>query len=498
MSTPIRIVLAAGLIVLAIGAGTSLAGPPGRTGSTIRLTLAGTEGRGRPSIDIAEAFAARVKALSKDSIVVKIAYDSGGNDSTIPVGVQEASLVRLVRTGKVQLAIVPTRAFDFEGITSFQALQAPFLVTTEHDMDRLTRGTIADRLESGLPKIGLTGLGLAPEGLRRPFGFAKALASPADFAGVRFEASRSKPLLRLLAVLGAKPVNLEGPPFERAIAKGTVAGADSTLALVADGSLPQPGFTAGNLAFFPKVDALVANSRSLKRLSTKQISLLREAAASARAWAIGTLTEQSGRDAYCKAGGTVVSAPSSSIDALRAKAAPVLGAMRRDPLTRSLIAEIGASSSIGSRGLAPCSHVASKAASSGPTVTKVIPPGVYRKTVTEQQLVKAGAAPNEAKINAGTWTLTATADGYQQIHIDSPYPERTGTCEKRKMYIASTTSPKPAKRGLVAIEFRGKVCHGDFGVAWRLVPGGIEFTRVSFPDPALVSLWSGVFWKRVE
>ena len=497
MSMPIRIVLAAGLVAVAAGAGTSLAGPPGKTGSTVTLTLAGTEGRGRPSIDIAEAFAARVKALSKGSIVVKIAYDSGGNDFTTTNNAQEANLVRLVRTRKVQLAIVPTRAFDFEGITSFQAIQAPFLVTTEQDMDRLTRGTVAARLQSGLPKLGLTGLGLAPEGLRRPFGFAKPLVSSADFAGIGFAASRSKPLLRLLRILGARPVALLPPAMEQAVANGTVAGTDSSLALAANGAITQPGFTARNLVLFPKIDALVANSSALKRLSSKQRSLLRQAAASARAWAIGTLTEQRGRDAYCKLGGTIVTAPAAAITALRAKAAPVLAAMRRDPLTRSLISEIHAWSSPGTH-VAPCSHSASGAASGGPTVTKVIPPGVYRKTVTERQLRAAGAPPSDAKINAGTWTLTATADGYQQIHIESPYPERTGTCEKRKMYIASTTSPKPAKRGLVAIEFRGKVCHGDFGVAWKLVPGGIEFTRVSAPDPVLLTLWSGVFWKRVD
>jgi TRAP-type C4-dicarboxylate transport system substrate-binding protein len=496
MSTPIRFVLAAGLVALAAGAGTSLAGPPGKTGSTVTLTLAGTEGRGRPSIDIAEAFAARVKALSKDSIVVKIAYDSGGNDATTTNNVQEANLVRLVRAGKVQLAIVPTRAFDFEGITSFQAIQAPFVVATEQGMDRLTRGTLAERLQSDLPKLGLTGLGLAPEGLRRPFGFARPLVKPADFAGIRFVASRSRALVRLLRVLGATPVDILGSAVEKGIANGTVAGADSSFVLAADGALPHPGFTAGNLVLFPKIDALVANSASLKRLSSKQVSLLREAAASARSWAIGALTEQRGRDAYCKVGGTIVTARAAAISALRVKAAPVLAAMRRDPLTRSLIADIGASSSSGA-GVAPCSHGSSGATSGGPTVTKVIPAGVYRKTVTEQQLLAAGASPSDAKVNVGTWTLTATADGYQQIHIESPYLERTGTCEKRKMYIASTTSPKPAKRGLVAIEFRGKVCSGDFGVAWKLVPGGIEFTRVSAPDPVLLTLWSGVFWKRV-
>jgi TRAP-type C4-dicarboxylate transport system substrate-binding protein len=498
MSTPMRIALAAGIIAVAVGAANSLAGPPQKTGSVVMLTLGITEARGRPLADIAEVFAARVKALSKGTIVVKIAYESGysqGKDT--PVSLLDANVIGLVRSGKNALAFVPTRAFQGQGVNSFQALQAPFLITTEATMDRVTAGTIAGRLQSGLPKLGLTGLGFAPEGLRRPFGFRKALVSPADFAGIGFRAVRSEQFWALIRALGARPVDINGHTMEEAVAKGTVQGADATLVLAADGSLPQPGFTAGNLAFFPKVDALVANAAALKRLSSEQVSVVQRAAASARAWAVAELTERKGRDAYCRAGGTVVTAPPSSIVALRAKTASVLTAMRADPLTRSLIAEIGHTSSRGST-LPPCFHRPSAGRANGATVDSVIPAGVYRKTVTEHQLLAAGASPSATKQNSGTWTLTVTADGYQSIHVESPYPGKTITCEKRKMYIASTTSPRPARRGLVAIDFRGKGCNGGFGVAWKLVPGGIEFTRVSAPDPVLLSLWSGVFWKRID
>ena len=48
----------AALIVLTVGAGGSIAGPPQKTGSAVTLSLAAPEERGRPSSDIAEAFAA--------------------------------------------------------------------------------------------------------------------------------------------------------------------------------------------------------------------------------------------------------------------------------------------------------------------------------------------------------------------------------------------------------------------------------------------------------
>ena len=497
MSRSIPIAVAAALVALAVTAGASLAGPPQKTGSTVTLTLAATEGRGRPSTSIAEAFARRVKALSKGALVVKIAYQSGRSqgDQT-PVGLQEANLLDLVRRGNAQLAIVPTRAFEAAGVTSFRALMAPFLVTTEAAMDRATQGTVAQELQSGLPKLGLTGLGLAPEGLRRPFGFQHALVSPADYAGIRFRAIKSNALWSLIRALGATPVDINGAAMNHAVQAGTVDGADATLALAANDALPEHGFTAGNVAFFPKVDALVANTKALGGLSSDERMVLIRAAADARSWAVETLTEKKARDAYCKAGGTVVTAPAAALAALRARTAPLLAALRSDPATRRLIAELG--SPTPSSGVAPCAHEASGTTpTSGPTVSRVIPPGVYRRTVTEQQLVAAGASTDEAKTNGGTWTLTVTPDGYQQIHIDSPYPEKTVTCTKRKMYIASTTSPRPSARGFVAIQFRGQGCNGDFGVAWKLVPGGIEFTRASSPDPVLLSFWTRAVWRRI-
>ena len=500
MSRSIRSAVAIALLGLAAATGSALAGPPQKTGSTVTLTLAIGDGRGFPSAAIAEEFATRVTSLSKGALVVKVAYQSGRTQGEqTPVSLEEANLLGLVRSGKAQLALIPTRAFAAAGVTSFQALQAPFLITTEAAMDRVTQGHIATQLQSGVPKLGLTALGLTPEGLRRPFGFQKPLVLPADYAGIRFRAIKSNALWALIRALGATPVDINGNTMNQAVQNGTVKGADSSLALAANDSLPEPGYTAGNVAFFPKIDAFVGNATTLRALSSGDVAVLTRAAAEARTWAAETLTEKKGRDAYCKAGGTIVNAPASALTALRARTASVVAALRSDPLTRALIKEIGSSASP-STVVAPCGHAqpeASGTTATGATVTRVIPPGVYRRTVTEQQLLAAGAHPDEAKTNGGTWTLTVTPDGYQQFHLDSPYPEKTVTCEKRKMYIASTTSPKPAARGFVAIQFRGPGCGGDFGVAWKLVPGGIEFTRVSFRDPVLLSLYSGDVWKRV-
>jgi TRAP-type C4-dicarboxylate transport system substrate-binding protein len=476
--------------VLASAAGTSLAGPPSKTGSTVTLTLADTENRGHPASMIAEAFAARVNTLSRGTVAVNIVYQAGKTSVDIPVAQLESALIGLVRRGDAELAIVPTRALAAHGVKSLAALQAPLLITTQSAMADVTTGRIAAKLQSGLPSLGLTGLGLAPEGLRRVFWFSKPRVSLRDFQGLKVRSYPARPIWELYRSLGATPVDVNGTSFDRAVQSGTIEATESSLAIVADGGLPKPATTTGNVVIYPKLDALVANSRALERLTGEQRSILQTAAMDARRWAVRSLTESRARDAFCRQGGTVVEAPSIWIATLRAKAAPVVASMRADPLTRSLIDEIAPFGGAAGAPLASCSHTAAAAPSSGITVDAVLPAGVYRLAVTEKQLLAAGSTPRDAKGNAGTTTFTVTKDGYLTVSVDSPYPEYTTTCDKQKMTL---------RGGLVLVSLHGGgSCGGDFRVGWRLVPGGIEFTRVEPSDPILNLMYAGVVWKRAR
>ena len=106
MSRTLRIALTAAPLLLAISVGTSSAGPPPGGAKTVTLTLGNPEKPGRPSSEIAEAFAAKVKALTKGKVIVKVTYDAGRPSDDTPNGQVEANLIRLVRSGKAQLAIV--------------------------------------------------------------------------------------------------------------------------------------------------------------------------------------------------------------------------------------------------------------------------------------------------------------------------------------------------------------------------------------------------------
>ena len=487
-STPIAV--AAALLVLTLFAGTSLAGPPQKTGSTVTLTLADPEDRSHPESLIAQEFARRVQALSSGSIVVRIVYQAGRASTDTPNGTVESKLVSVIRGGATDLAIAPARALVRAGVSSLAALQAPLLVTTQSAMANATTGAIATKLQSGLPAVGLTGLGLAPEGLRRVFWFSKPRMSVASFRGLRLRSFPVEPVWALYRALGATPVDTSGNTFDREVRSGEMDGGESSFGVVADGALPKPGTTTGNLAIFPKVDVLVANTRAVERLTVDQRSLLARAAGDARAWALRSLTESAARDAFCRQGGSVVDAPQSWLADLRAKAAPIVAAMREDPLTRSLIDEIAAAGGSGGSRVAPCSHQATAAPSTGLTVDKVLPAGVYRLAVTEQQLLAAGSNARDAKGNAGTTTFTVTKDGYLTVSVDSPYPEYTASCDRQKMTL---------RGGLVVVSLHGPgSCGGEFRVAWKPAPGGIEFTRVEPSDPILNLMYAGVVWKRAR
>ena len=471
MPPTIRLTAIVAVVAVAFAAGTSLAGPPA-PGETVTVTLANPEPRGRPASQIAERFARRVAIRSKGSLRVRIVYEAGRTTDSTSTKALEANLIRMVRTGKTQLAIVPNRAFQAEGVASFHALQTPFLITTDGQMARATTGSIAATLQSGLPDIGLRGLGLVPEGLRRPFGFEKALTTPADFKGVKIRAISSKATYGLIRALGAIPVDVNGLDFEDAVSNGTVRGAESSLRIAVDG-LPARSYTASNIAFFPKIDALVASTDALARLTSDQRAILRNAAADARASTIATANERSAAAAYCKAGNTIVAAPPSALRSLRARAAALIDAARRDATTRKLIDLLGRQPR-STPSIPSCRPRANVSSRPPYTVTSTPPEGMYRLTHSAAYLRSAGMGPVEADANYGTldWTLKGSSF---TLRWSSPKNEQrpgldgTPACQGKLTLV----------HGIVRIgEWTNKACGGKIGFVWKRVGNDIDLTVV--------------------
>ena len=106
----------------------------------------------------------------------------------------------LVQNGELDLALIPARAWDELGVTSLQALQAPFLVSNEDLVEQVVQSELAGELLAGLDQAGVVGLALLPEGLRHPVGFEHPLLRLEDFSGATI---RSLPSNAVPSALGS-------------------------------------------------------------------------------------------------------------------------------------------------------------------------------------------------------------------------------------------------------------------------------------------------------
>ena len=169
---------------------------------TLRLAVADAEDR--PSDPYVREFIEQVKMLSNGNITIEPIWDAGAD--TTPAF--EQGVIKALMEGQYDLGLASSRAFDTEGVTSFQALQSPFLITNDALAEAVAGSEIVTRMLDNLSSAGVVGLTLWPEDLRHPFSVVpdKQILSPDDFAGLTVRATPSKLTYTLLESFGASPM----------------------------------------------------------------------------------------------------------------------------------------------------------------------------------------------------------------------------------------------------------------------------------------------------
>lgn len=331
----------AGTVLVGCGSNSPASSEPTEpTGSEAVTLRIGTDDEpGLPAADAIEEFARQVEERSDGRIMIEPVWHAAGPD----VDDWDQAVARMVVDRELDLGLIPSRAWDTEGVTSLRALNAPFLVTSKALVDEIVTSDVSEDLLAGLEEIGITGLALLPEGMRHVFWWDQPLLTSDDFAGALIRAPRSATTYALLEALGATPDDLVlGPGFGAGVEDGSVAGAESSFALAT--GLPGSWTTAaGNVTLFPKVNSLVANAEAFAELTPDQRVIITAAAAGTRDWAIAnTVDEAAAAEAYCAAGGTVVLADSAQIESLVVASRPVYEELERDESTKRLIERIRA------------------------------------------------------------------------------------------------------------------------------------------------------------
>jgi TRAP-type C4-dicarboxylate transport system substrate-binding protein len=387
------VALLAGL-VLAASAGCGASGLNKAGGNqarqTVVLTLANPSGL---SWEL-DGFAEQVRRLSAGTMRIDIKSSWRIHQVDFETG-----LIRAVKEGKADLGVVGARAWDSVGVSSFRALDTPFLVDSYALQDRVVRHPMIGEMLQGLRPAGLAGIGVLPGPLRRPLGIDHPLLRPSDYAGLKIGVQQSRVADATMRVLGARPVafGAEGPI-------AGLGGIEQEISQIAENEYDKAGkYLTANVSLWPRPLVLFASRKAWAALTSAERRVLRQAATgdqTAETQAV-RFDERTETAILCRRGLRFLTASPADLAALRRAVQPVYHQLERDPQTQRYIRQIEAMRKGVAAEPAPgCGHTARPAGKAGPL------DGVWQFTTTPADLRAAGAPQGDiVPENYGTYTF---------------------------------------------------------------------------------------------
>lgn len=279
--------------------------------AALHVVIADSQPPSAPSALAARAFAEHVQKLSSGKIEVEV--QAAGRRAAANHG--DDLVISDLRSGNIQLATVPTRAWSDMGVHSADVLQAPFEVTTNAHMAAVAADEpLATAALSGLDAVGVHGLGLVPEGLRYIVGFGKPVVQPADLVGSFRTLSTS--VGSIVADLGATPINPSDDEYANLRTEGRVRATETDLGRAATTA---SGTTAStDLVLYAKFVSVAANATWWSGLTQQQQGWLVAAAGAVRDDATSTMRPPADDAlAYCKGGGALLRVGTDAVSAFR-------------------------------------------------------------------------------------------------------------------------------------------------------------------------------------
>lgn len=420
----------AAAVAAACSSASGTADKAGGPGETVVLRMASVVGH----IEYAPAvryFVDRVHDVSGGRLRIAV-VDRWGKFSSDA----EQQVVRATSAGKVDLGWVGARVFDTMGVNSFQALQAPLLIDSYALEDAVIRSDLPGVMLQGLGGLGVTGLAVLADGLRKPVTSKKPLVTLGDWRGTGFGTFASEVQAHAIRSLGAKPMQVLGPEREQALKEGTIQGFEMNLLgyQMNDMQSFAPYVTA-NVNLWPQMDVLMINPARFAALTEQDQRWLRQAATDATVRSTDLIdTDPQHLVLACKGGARFQDASPSDLAALRRAFAQVIKDLEQDSQTKAFIQVIEAlkQSTRAERPLAipdACTGPAPVSPIEGAGTASSRLNGTYRWTITKQDAL---ASPTEDKspehlaafpwiltatLKDGTWTLSHTGG---EVQIDTP------------------------------------------------------------------------------
>jgi len=478
--------------------GCTVSGTDRSGGSTdgVVLVMASNDGDG---LDGAPAVARFVKAVATRSDgAVQVRVEPGWRG-----GSDEARVVRDVAAGDADLGWAGTRVLDLVGVDAFRPLQAPFLITSHAAEAAVVRSRETQRLLRFLRPLGLTGLAVVADELRFPAAAEKPVLRPEDFAGLDIYTAASGIQAETMRALKAVPTSgaPPQPPETR------VLGALETMWWTY-GARSQHGlapFVTANAILWPRTVAIFGNPDRLGRLDPRSRRWVRQAARDAVTWSASHAGDRVAQEARlaCRSGALLAEATPSQLAALRESVDQVYAALRGEPGPAETLARIeglvAGKPPVMPRVPAGCLYQPGDESRmpppvrslTGPGRTGGLPPGRYRLSLTEEELLAHGLNDHDAHLNAGTTTWTLHDGHWDSVQqpLDA-FVERP-TCHGWYDVQGATASFTTTK------EYAGGTCAPPtWSARWTSTSRQVTWSAVSVTDFAPV--WAGRPWRRLD
>jgi TRAP-type transport system periplasmic protein len=282
-------------------------------------------------------FVSRVEELSGGDLRIEVVHEWG---HTLPDAEQE--IVRAVSEGEVDLGWVGARVFDTLGVDDLQALQAPMLIDSYALQDAVIKSGITDEMVQGLDAVGVAGLGVLADGLRKPIAVDRPLLSPEDYRGITFETFRSEGQFEAIRALGAATTDVWGPALTEGLERGRIQAFEKNLLVYQMLDMDKSALhVTANVNLWPQMDVLFANPQRVAELTDEQRGWLEQAAADAAEVSVALIDrDEKIVAALCESGAHVAVATKADLAALRAAVIPAYAQLERDPETRAFIEQI--------------------------------------------------------------------------------------------------------------------------------------------------------------
>jgi TRAP-type C4-dicarboxylate transport system substrate-binding protein len=334
----VALAVIAAVVVGGCGGGGGSGDKAGGSGEPVVLRMANAYGD-LQTAPVVERFVSQVKARSGGNLRVKAVSRWGDYADDA-----EQQVVRAVAAGKADLGWAGARVFDTLGVTGFQALQAPMLIDSYALEQAVVASDMPGQMLQGLDKVGVRGLGVLPDSLRKPIAVKHPVLGLGDWRGITFGTLKSAGQAQAIRSLGATPMEVFRRSRNQALLDGRLQGLEMDLFVYEHGGPVQPApYVTANVTLWPQMDVLFANPSRLGALTGQQRGWLQQAAqdAAGRAAALADRDAQSLKNA-CRSGARFATASPADLAALRGAFAPVYASLERDPQTKAFIERIQA------------------------------------------------------------------------------------------------------------------------------------------------------------